>query len=100
MGGSSVGQHVREYIERVVNRRDPTAVDDLVCPDYRGSGPDWPTTLDALRQFYADQYRERPDWHIDVLESGLEVIGFPLSPCTVRSRQFVVRAWMGSLRTV
>ena len=69
MGEGILGQQVREYIERVVNRRDPTAVDDLVSTHYRGSGLGWPTTLDALRQFYVDQYRARPDWHIDVQES-------------------------------
>jgi SnoaL-like domain len=77
MGEWILGRQVREYIDRVVNARDLTAVDDLVSADYRGSGPDWPTTLDALRQFYLDQYRERPDWHIDVqdsIELGCDVV--------------------------
>jgi hypothetical protein len=65
-----LGQLIRTYIDRVVNRRDLTAVDELVSPDYRGTGPDWPaTTIEKLRQFYIDQYRDRPDWHIDVQET-------------------------------
>lgn len=56
------------YIDRVVNRRDLTAIDELVATDYRGSGPGWPTTLAALRQFYEAQMRDRPDWYIDVRE--------------------------------
>lgn len=58
-----------DYIERVVNRRDLTAVDELVASDYRGSGPGWPTTIGALRQFYEDQIRDRPDWRIDVRDA-------------------------------
>jgi predicted SnoaL-like aldol condensation-catalyzing enzyme len=58
-----------DYIERVVNQRDLTAVDELVARDYRGSGPGWPTTIGALRQFYEDQMRDRPDWHIHVREA-------------------------------
>ena len=64
-----VGQLVRDYIERVVNHGDLTGVDELVSPTYRGSGPEWPTTIDELRQFYRKQVRDRPDWHIDVQET-------------------------------
>lgn len=58
-----------DYLDRVVNRRDLTAVDELVASDYRGSGPGWPTTVDALRTFYEDQRRDRPDWRIDVRDA-------------------------------
>lgn len=65
------------YIERVVNRRDLTAVDEMVADGYRGSGPGWPATIGQLRQFYEEQMRDRPDWHIDVehvLELGDSVV--------------------------
>jgi hypothetical protein len=60
---------VAEYIDRVVNRRDITAVDDLVSHTYRGSGHEWPTDQDGLRTFYEEQYQERPDWRIDLQET-------------------------------
>ena len=34
-----LGTFITSYIERVVNRRDLTAVDDMVSADYVGSGP-------------------------------------------------------------
>lgn len=58
---------IKSYIERVVNQRDLTALDDMVSSDYVGSGHDWPTQIDELRQFYVDQMHDRPDWHIEVL---------------------------------
>ena len=61
-----LGTFIKSYIERVVNQRDLTALDDMVSSDYVGSGPDWPTQIDELRQFYVDQMHDRPDWHIDV----------------------------------
>jgi predicted SnoaL-like aldol condensation-catalyzing enzyme len=69
--GMSEAEHpladlVTGYIDRVVNRRDITAVDDLVSPDYRGHGWGWPAERDALRDFYLAQYRERPNWQIEV----------------------------------
>jgi hypothetical protein len=64
-----LGGLVAEYVERVVNRRDLSAVDELVSTEYRGSGPDWPTTLEELRQFYRRQARDRPDWHIEIRET-------------------------------
>jgi hypothetical protein len=70
MTNQKLGQLIRTYIDRVVNRQDLTAVDELVSLDYRGNGPDWTaTTIEQLRQFYIDQYRDRPDWHIDVQET-------------------------------
>lgn len=66
---SDCAQIVTTYIDRVVNRRDISAVDEMVLPSYSGSGPGWPTTYEALRRFYLDQYRERPDWHIDVVST-------------------------------
>lgn len=65
----SPGELVRRYLDRVVNQRDLTAVDEMVSSDFRGSGPGWPTTFDELRAFYEWQSRERPDWSIDVRES-------------------------------
>lgn len=59
---------VRAYLDRVVNDRDLTAVDELVAPDYVGSGHGWPVDRDALRAFYSWQAQARPDWHIEVQE--------------------------------
>jgi hypothetical protein len=64
-----LGRLVRTYVDRVVNRRDITAVDELVAPDYTGGGLGWPVDREQLRRFYQDQVRERPDWHIDVQET-------------------------------
>lgn len=60
---------VRAYLDRVVNQRDLSAVDDLVSPEYLGSGHGWPHDLAALREFYAWQATARPDWSIDVQET-------------------------------
>jgi len=38
-----------------VNRRDLTAVDDMVSADYVGRGQEWPTDVDELRRFNVDQ---------------------------------------------
>ena len=68
---------VRSYLERVVNRRDLSAVDELVAPGFRGSGFGWPPDREALRRFYAWQAASRPDWHItveDTLELGSVVV--------------------------
>jgi len=64
-----LGAFVSSYIERVVNRQDLTALDEMVSPGYTGRGPEWATTIDELRQFYIDQIRDRPDWHIDIQET-------------------------------
>ena len=63
------GELIREYLDRVVNRHDLGGVDDLVAPEYRGSGDGWPRDIESLRQFYRSQQRSRPDWHIDVQET-------------------------------
>lgn len=60
---------VRDYLERVVNQRDVTAVDDLVAADYQGFGHGWPADVDALRQFYIRQAEFWPDWRIHVQET-------------------------------
>jgi len=65
----SLGTFIRAYLQRVVNERDITAVDSLVSPDFRGSGNGWPADIAGLREFYRDQARRRPDWHIDVRET-------------------------------
>ena len=67
-----LGRFVRDYLERVVNQRDVSAVDDLVALDYVGSGHGWPQDREALRRFYVEQARDRPDWRIDV-QSSLEL---------------------------
>lgn len=66
---SGLGELVREYIDRAVNRRDVAAVDELVAQDYRGSGHGWPADIGALRDFYLQQARERPSWRIEVQET-------------------------------
>lgn len=65
----SLSDLVRGYIDRVVNRRDPAAVDELVSVDYTGGGHGWPSTLPELRAFYEWQAHTRPDWHIEVQET-------------------------------
>lgn len=62
-------EFVRRYLDRAVNRRDLTAVDELVAPDFRGSGFGWPPDRAALARFYAWQAESRPDWHIEVQET-------------------------------
>lgn len=60
---------VRGYIDRVVDRRDLAAVDELVSADCTGAGQGWPATLPELRSFYEWPGKTRPDWHIDVQET-------------------------------
>ena len=62
-------EFVRSYLDRVVNERDLSAVDELVDPGFRGSGFGWPPDRAALRRFYAWQAEARPDWHITVQEA-------------------------------
>ncbi len=69
MGREDLGQFVRDYLQRVVNQHDMSALDDMVSPDYRGNGPGWPPDIGSLREFYQWQQRWRPDWHIDVQET-------------------------------
>lgn len=69
MVDGTLGDFVRSYIDRVVNDRDLSGVDELVSADYTGRGQGWPTTFESLRQFYALQVEERPDWHIHVDET-------------------------------
>jgi hypothetical protein len=85
MGERSVA--VRAYLDRVVNGRDLTGVDELVSPAYVGSGHGWPADLAALRAFYEWQQRERPDWHInvqDTVEVGSSVVVRAVAGGTVR----------------
>lgn len=70
--GGPLGGLVTSYIDRVVNHRDLTALDEMVSPAYVGSGPEWATDIGELRRFYEDQMRDRPDWHIEV-QSTLEL---------------------------
>jgi hypothetical protein len=82
-----LGAFVSSYIERVVNRQDLTALDEMVSPLYAGRGPEWATTIDELRRFYTDQILERPDWHIDIQETvevGDSVVVRALAGGTVR----------------
>ena len=60
---------IRHYLGRVVNDRDVSAVDELVSPEYVGSGHGWAPDRDKLREFYTWQACTRPDWHIDVQET-------------------------------
>ena len=60
---------VLAYLERVVNQRDLSAVDELVDPSYVGSGSAWPADRESLRAFYRWQAVSRPDWHIDVQQT-------------------------------
>jgi hypothetical protein len=69
---ASKSQLVRTYIERVVNKRDLAAVDEMVAPDYQGTGDKWPADVSELLAFYEWQASARPDWHIDIQDT-LEV---------------------------
>lgn len=69
MSSITLAHLVREYLDRVVNRHELAAVDELVSGDYRGTGPGWPPDLANLRQFYEFQAQFRPDWRIDVQET-------------------------------
>ncbi|MEO8329994.1 MAG: ester cyclase [Candidatus Nanopelagicales bacterium] len=60
---------IRRYYDRVVNARDLAAIDDLVAPNYVGSGLGWASTLEKLREFYIWQATYRPDWRIDVQDT-------------------------------
>jgi hypothetical protein len=64
-----LGRFIREYIERVVNQHDMSAVDEMVSPDYVGGGYGWAQNIQDLREFYGRQSRSRPDWHIDIQDS-------------------------------
>jgi predicted SnoaL-like aldol condensation-catalyzing enzyme len=63
---------IRDYLERVVNDRDVSAVDELVSPGYVGSGHGWAPDREKLRAFYVWQADYRPDWHIDI-QAAIEV---------------------------
>ncbi len=66
---ADLGTFVRDYLDRVVNRQETGAVDELVSSDYRGDGYGWPADREALRAFYTQQAHVRPDWRIDVQET-------------------------------
>lgn len=69
MGNGELDRFIREYIERVVNQQDLSAVDEMVSSAFVGAGPDWPGTFQELREFYARQHRARPDWRIHIQET-------------------------------
>lgn len=72
MAGDALGAFIRDYLRRVVNEHDLSAVDEMVAPDYRGTGPEWQRLapdFEALRGFYRRQAIQRPDWRIDIQES-------------------------------
>jgi SnoaL-like domain len=76
MADGPLGDFIRDFIGRVVNAHDvgaiDQAVDQLVSPDYVGTGPEWhhlAPDFDALRAFYHRQAIQRPDWRIDIQET-------------------------------
>jgi hypothetical protein len=69
VANGELDRFIREYIERVVNQHDMSAVDEMVSPDYVGGGHGWAQNIQDLREFYGHQNRTRPDWHIDIRES-------------------------------
>ena len=69
MANGELARFYREYIERVVNQHDMSAVDEMVSPDYVGGGHGWAEKIGDLREFYGRQSRTRPDWRIDVQET-------------------------------
>lgn len=72
MADGALGSFIRDYLRRAVNEHDLTAVDELVSPQYRGTGPEWQhlaPDFRALREFHRRQAAQRPDWRVDVQES-------------------------------
>ena len=69
MRNGQLDRFIRDYIERVVNRHDMGAVDEMVSPDYTGGGYGWAENFEALREFYDIQNRTRPDWRINIQET-------------------------------
>jgi hypothetical protein len=69
MANGELDRFIREYIERVVNQHDMSAVDEMVSPGYVGGGYGWAETIQDLRESYGRQNRTRPDWHIDIQET-------------------------------
>jgi hypothetical protein len=69
MANGELSQFYREYVERVVNQHDMSAVDEMVSPDYVGGGHGWAANMEELREFYRRQNRLRPDWRIDIQET-------------------------------
>jgi hypothetical protein len=76
MADGPLGAFMRDFIERVVNQHDLTAidnaVDERVSPDYRGTGSEWQhlaPDFEGLRAFYRRQATQRPDWRIDIQET-------------------------------
>jgi hypothetical protein len=67
-----LGSFMRKFIQRVVNEHDLSAVDEMVSPEYRGTGADWEelaSNIEVLREFYRRQATYRPDWRIDIQET-------------------------------
>ena len=69
MTRAELGRFIRDYIERVVNQHDMSAVDEMVSADFVGGGMGWAENVEELRDFYSRQNRLRPDWHIDIQET-------------------------------
>lgn len=69
MANGELARFYREYIERVVNQHDTSAIDEIVSPDYVGGGHGWAEKIEDLREFHGRQSRTRPDWRIDVQET-------------------------------
>ena len=69
VANADLDRFIREYIERVVNQHDMSAVDEMVSPDYTGGGYGWAENVAALREFYDRQNRTRPDWRIDIQQT-------------------------------
>ena len=59
---------VRRFWEEEAHRRNPTAIEEMVAPDYVGHFPPTPDLRgpDALRQFNAETYRAFPDAHFAI----------------------------------
>lgn len=69
MTNGQLDRFIRDYIERVVNQHDMSAVGEMVSPDYTGGGYGWAENFEALREFYDRQNRTSPDWRIDIQET-------------------------------
>ena len=69
MTSALLGRFIREYIERVVNQHDMSAVDEMVSDEFVGGGMGWAQNVAELREFYDRQNRLRPDWRIDIQET-------------------------------
>jgi len=58
----------RRYIDEIWNKKDPTAADRYLAPDYVEHNPGPPPGVAGRKQFVAKVLKAFPDYHVEVLE--------------------------------